>query len=74
MSEFLRTETFEAWAKGFDGRLAEALAVRAKVDATAEDVAVLKDRSERSYRLAVSSVVASAISVVGNLLVKAFGH
>src|SRR5262245_10682429 len=56
----------EAWAQSFDKRLDEALAGRAKVDETAADVAVLKDRSDRTcaQTFALSGLISSAVSAV----------
>ncbi|HXI55316.1 MAG TPA: hypothetical protein VNO55_04625 [Polyangia bacterium] len=66
--EYLQKETFEVWASNFDGRLKEALQLREQVQDTASDVAVLKDRSETSRKIAFSSLAGSAISFLLNLL------
>lgn len=63
-ARYLQTETFEAWASGFDKRLDEALALRDDIVTTSQKVAVLEDRSETTRRLAFSSLIGSAVSAV----------
>jgi uncharacterized lipoprotein YmbA len=68
--EFLRTETFEVWAKSFDQQLKEALALRAELEETRRDVAVLKDRSESAHKFSITSLITSIGTFGFNLWLK----
>lgn len=73
--EYLTKDVFEVWAKNFDQRLAEALALRDRVDGHDADIAVLADRSERAERQAIQASRSSKgwASLISTLISAAIG-
>jgi hypothetical protein len=83
--EYLTKDVFEVWARNFDRRLDEALALREQVEAHAQEIAVLADRSERAEAVAdraeraarrhkgISGVISAIVSGVVSGLVT-WGH